>query len=142
MGQPPGVAGGGHLRPRADQEVAGEGHRNAPLDQGNPARHHAVVIDRTAAGPSGGQGIITEGKPQVGHLLAQPERPDDREHPVRHIALGTTSPLVERFRERFDELAEALCIEAGKPINDSKGEVTRLVDTFRVAAEESVRSAW
>ncbi|HYV80491.1 MAG TPA: AMP-binding protein, partial [Streptosporangiaceae bacterium] len=37
----------------------------------------------------------------VGHLLAQPERPDDRDHPVRHVALGTTSPLVERFRERF-----------------------------------------
>lgn len=46
---------------------------------------------------------------------------------------------VARFRERFDELAEALCIEAGKPINDSKGEVTRLIDTFRVASEESVR---
>jgi carnitine-CoA ligase len=37
----------------------------------------------------------------VSHLLAQPERPDDRDHPVRHIALGTTSPLVDRFRERF-----------------------------------------
>lgn len=46
---------------------------------------------------------------------------------------------VERFRERFDELAEALCIEAGKPIKDARGEVTRLIDTFRVAAEESVR---
>ncbi|WP_118182138.1 aldehyde dehydrogenase family protein [Paraburkholderia phosphatilytica] len=46
---------------------------------------------------------------------------------------------VSRFRERYDELAEALCIEAGKPINDSKGEVTRLIDTFKVAAEESVR---
>lgn len=46
---------------------------------------------------------------------------------------------VQRFTERFDELAEALCIEAGKPINDSKGEVTRLIDTFRIAAEESVR---
>lgn len=46
---------------------------------------------------------------------------------------------VKRFRERFDELAMALCIEAGKPINDSKGEVTRLIDTFKVAAEESVR---
>jgi acyl-CoA reductase-like NAD-dependent aldehyde dehydrogenase len=33
----------------------------------------------------------------------------------------------------------ALCIEAGKPINDARGEVTRLCDTFRVAAEESVR---
>jgi acyl-CoA reductase-like NAD-dependent aldehyde dehydrogenase len=46
---------------------------------------------------------------------------------------------VTRFRDRFDELATALCVEAGKPIKDSRGEVTRLIDTFRVAAEESVR---
>ncbi len=46
---------------------------------------------------------------------------------------------VDRFIERQDELAYALCIEAGKPINDSRGEVGRLIDTFRIAAEESVR---
>ena len=46
---------------------------------------------------------------------------------------------VDRFIERTDELAYALCIEAGKPINDSRGEVGRLIDTFRIAAEESVR---
>lgn len=46
---------------------------------------------------------------------------------------------VNRFTERKDELAYALCIEAGKPINDSRGEVGRLIDTFRIAAEESVR---
>jgi acyl-CoA reductase-like NAD-dependent aldehyde dehydrogenase len=46
---------------------------------------------------------------------------------------------VTRFTERFDELAMALCIEAGKPIRDARGEVTRLIDTFRIAAEESVR---
>ncbi|MEO7326253.1 MAG: aldehyde dehydrogenase family protein [Dokdonella sp.] len=46
---------------------------------------------------------------------------------------------VARFHERFDELALALCIEAGKPIKDAEGEVTRLIDTFNVAAEESVR---
>jgi acyl-CoA reductase-like NAD-dependent aldehyde dehydrogenase len=46
---------------------------------------------------------------------------------------------VQRFKERFDELAMSLCIEAGKPIKDSRGEVTRLIDTFRIAAEESVR---
>ena len=44
---------------------------------------------------------------------------------------------VARFRERFDELAYALCIEAGKPIKDAEGEVTRLIDTFRIAAEEA-----
>ncbi|MCI5047669.1 MAG: aldehyde dehydrogenase family protein [Aquisalinus sp.] len=46
---------------------------------------------------------------------------------------------VSRFKERFDELAYALCIEAGKPIKDSEGEVTRLIDTFKIAAEESTR---
>jgi acyl-CoA reductase-like NAD-dependent aldehyde dehydrogenase len=46
---------------------------------------------------------------------------------------------VQRFQERFEELAYALCVEAGKPIRDARGEVTRLIDTFRVAAEESVR---
>jgi acyl-CoA reductase-like NAD-dependent aldehyde dehydrogenase len=46
---------------------------------------------------------------------------------------------VDRFKERQDELAYALCVEAGKPIKDSRGEVSRLIDTFRIAAEESVR---
>ncbi len=46
---------------------------------------------------------------------------------------------VDRFTERAEELAVALCIEAGKPIKDSRGEVSRLIDTFRVGAEEAVR---
>lgn len=46
---------------------------------------------------------------------------------------------VRRFEERAEELALALCLEAGKPIRDARGEVTRLIDTFRIAAEESVR---
>jgi len=45
----------------------------------------------------------------------------------------------DRFSERAEELAQSLCIEAGKPINDSRGEVTRLIETFKIAAEESVR---
>ena len=46
---------------------------------------------------------------------------------------------VARFRERADELAHILCIEAGKPIKDARGEVERLIDTFRIAAEETPR---
>lgn len=46
---------------------------------------------------------------------------------------------VQRFDERFEELALGLCIEAGKPIRDARGEVTRLIDTFRIAAEETTR---
>lgn len=46
---------------------------------------------------------------------------------------------VARFEERSEELAYSLCVEAGKPIGDAEGEVDRLIDTFRIAAEESVR---
>ncbi|CAN5488477.1 aldehyde dehydrogenase family protein [soil metagenome] len=58
-------------------------------------------------------------------------RPYERKAVLEHC--------VERFRERAEELALALCVEAGKPIRDSRGEVARLIDTFQVAAEESVR---
>lgn len=47
---------------------------------------------------------------------------------------------VNRFKERYDELAYSLCVEAGKPIKDAEGEVGRLIDTFRIAAEETVRN--
>ena len=46
---------------------------------------------------------------------------------------------VRRFRERAEELTMALCVEAGKPIQDARGEVSRLIDTFRIASEESTR---
>jgi acyl-CoA reductase-like NAD-dependent aldehyde dehydrogenase len=63
--------------------------------------------------------------------------------PMRELAAyerqAVLQHCVDRFRARADELAMALCIEAGKPIVDARGEVTRLVDTFRIAAEESVR---
>jgi len=58
-------------------------------------------------------------------------RPWARQAVLQHCA--------KRFEERHDELAMALCIEAGKPIKDSAGEVTRLIETFRIAAEEAVR---
>ena len=37
---------------------------------------------------------------------------------------------VQRFTERFEELAMSLCLEAGKPIKDARGEVGRLIDTL------------
>jgi acyl-CoA reductase-like NAD-dependent aldehyde dehydrogenase len=46
---------------------------------------------------------------------------------------------VQRFRDRAEELAMSLCIEAGKPIKDARGEVGRLIDTFRIASEEATR---
>lgn len=57
--------------------------------------------------------------------------PDARRDVLEHC--------VRRFGERSEELALALCIEAGKPIRDARGEVSRLIDTFRIAAGEATR---
>ena len=57
--------------------------------------------------------------------------PDARRDVLEHC--------VRRFEERRKELALALCIEAGKPIRDARGEVARLIDTFRIAAGEATR---
>ena len=46
---------------------------------------------------------------------------------------------ISAFKERAEELAQSLCREAGKPIKDSRGEIARLIDTFKIAAEEAVR---
>ncbi|MBN2560881.1 MAG: aldehyde dehydrogenase family protein [Phycisphaerae bacterium] len=47
--------------------------------------------------------------------------------------------VVQRLNERHEELARVLAIEAGKPIRDARGEVTRGIDTFRLGAEEATR---
>lgn len=78
-----------------------------------------TVIDQGIAG------CVAAAKP----LAVMP--PYERQNILNHC--------VNRFTERFDELAISLCVEAGKPIKDARGEVSRLIDTFRIAAEESVR---
>jgi acyl-CoA reductase-like NAD-dependent aldehyde dehydrogenase len=47
--------------------------------------------------------------------------------------------VVEQVKKRHDEFSLSLAIEAGKPLKDAKGEVDRLITTFQIAAEESVR---
>jgi acyl-CoA reductase-like NAD-dependent aldehyde dehydrogenase len=91
-----------------------------------------------------------------GELATRVAVPDDQatEEAIR-AAVQATGPMkqfkpwarqavlqhcAQRFQERHEELAMALCVEAGKPIKDSAGEVTRLIETFRIAAEESVRT--
>ncbi len=78
-----------------------------------------AAIDRAIAA------CLKAAKPMA--ALASYERREALEHCVR------------RFEERFSEFAAALTIEAGKPIRDSKGEVMRLIDTFRIAAGEAER---
>jgi len=47
--------------------------------------------------------------------------------------------VVQRIEQRREEFAHLLAVEVGKPIKDARGEVTRAVDTFRLAAEEATR---
>jgi acyl-CoA reductase-like NAD-dependent aldehyde dehydrogenase len=67
----------------------------------------------------------------------------DAATPMRRMAAYERQAVlmhcVQRFEARADELADSLCIEAGKPIRDARGEVGRLIDTFRIAVEEAVR---
>jgi len=104
------------LAPNLDLEVAdkysGEVATRVPLADG-PAIDRAIGLAREAVAPMQAMSAY------------------ERQQVLRHC--------VSRFTERSEELALSLCIEAGKPINDARGEVGRLVDTFRIAAEESVR---
>ncbi len=56
-----------------------------------------------------------------------------------HARQTVLEHCARRFMERAEEFAQALCIEAGKPIRDARGEVERLIDTFKFAAGEAVR---
>lgn len=58
-------------------------------------------------------------------------RPYERREILQHV--------VKALKGRRDELATALSVEAGKPMSDARGEVSRLIDTFEVAAEEATR---
>jgi acyl-CoA reductase-like NAD-dependent aldehyde dehydrogenase len=63
--------------------------------------------------------------------------------PMRRLAAwqrkAVLQHLAARCRERAEESAETLTIEAGKPIKFARGEVDRLIDTVEIAAEESTR---
>ena len=56
-----------------------------------------------------------------------------------HRRRDVLNHCADRFAERFEELAEILIVEGGKVITDARGEVQRLIDTFRIAAEEATR---
>ncbi|MFG0305513.1 MAG: aldehyde dehydrogenase family protein [Phycisphaerales bacterium JB040] len=58
-----------------------------------------------------------------------------------HVRRDVLRHCVTRFRERRDELAHSLCVEAGKPIADAEGEVDRLVETFEIASELVMRDS-
>lgn len=61
-----------------------------------------------------------------------------REYPAYKRA-AVIDKVVEGLKQREKELAEVLAREAGKPINEARGEVRRAQNTFRIASEEAKR---
>ncbi len=116
LAQYPYYLGGTAVQPNADLVVRNK-YTGAPATK-------VALADRAAIDEA--IGLAVAAAPAMRRL------PAFRRSEVLHHA-------VRRFEERHGELAEALCIEAGKPIRDARGEVTRLIDTFRIAAEEAVR---
>ncbi|OIK10190.1 aldehyde dehydrogenase [Bacillus sp. MUM 116] len=47
--------------------------------------------------------------------------------------------LVQLLKDRADEAAEIIALEASKPITTAKGEVSRTIETYKFAAEEAKR---
>ena len=47
--------------------------------------------------------------------------------------------LLDRCRERAEELARVLAIEVGKTITEARGEVARMLETLQLSAEEATR---
>lgn len=47
--------------------------------------------------------------------------------------------IVNQIKDKFNDFAYLLALEAGKPIKDARGEVQRLIDTFEIAVGESTR---
>ncbi|MEK6798732.1 MAG: aldehyde dehydrogenase family protein [Planctomycetota bacterium] len=56
-----------------------------------------------------------------------------------HQRQAVLNHVVRRIIERQEEFARVVAIEAGKPIRDARGEVARMLETFRVSAEEATR---
>ena len=93
-------------------------------------KHDGSVAFRTAlAGPGDVERALAAAESARAAMRRLPAY--EREAVLRHCT--------ERFEARADELAAVLCTEAGKPVRDARGEVARLVDTFRIAAAESLR---
>jgi acyl-CoA reductase-like NAD-dependent aldehyde dehydrogenase len=100
----------------------------SPLEIRNPA-DDSVVANTFQAGPDELERAVVAAVDafEKTRKLASYERRDA----LAHVA--------QRIAENADELSELLTAESGKPIRESRGEVSRASLTFRTAAEEALR---
>lgn len=115
----------GHLEGSYPLYLAGRAHR-PNLDLEVTDKYTGEVATRVAlAGAAELEEAIAKASAARRPMAELPRF--ERMAMLRHCA--------DRFEQRAAELAGVLAVEAGKPLKDSKGEVKRLVDTFRMAAD-------
>jgi len=68
-------------------------------------------------------------------VKAAPEMRDMRAFRRRRVL----ERVVQDLRDRYDEYAETMALEVGKPIRYARAEVDRAIDTFTLGAEEATR---
>jgi len=120
---------------------ATEGHHRLPFYVGGEARapnYDLLVMDKYSQTPYAQVALASAA--DVDEAISQA-------HAARKAMASLPSYKRKAILEhaaaqmvaRKEELAHALCAEAGKPIKDARGEVGRMIDTFVLAAEESTR---
>lgn len=86
-------------------------------------------------------GIVHQAGPEeieVAIRAAQTVFPELRRMPAFQRA-EALQKIVDGVQERREDLAKIICLEAGKPITDARGEVGRAILNFQTAVEESKR---
>ena len=77
------------------------------------------------------------------HLEIAIDKADKIFSTVRHLPSVVKSEILlsiaQQLQANADEFAKIIALESGKPLFYAKGEVTRCVDTFTIAAEETKR---
>ncbi len=112
-----------------------------PYYLANTARKSDVLLDVTDkySGEVAFQVSIADKKAIFDAISAAEKAETEMRKLPSYVKQRILQHCIQKFTQRANEFAEILCIEAGKPIKDARGEVTRLIDTFRIAAEECSR---
>ena len=77
---------------------------------------------------------------EIEHAIgaAQQAFPELRKMPLYRRA-EALQRITDGLRDRLEEFARMICVEAGKPITDARGEVGRAILNFQTAVEETKR---
>ena len=123
-----------------------------PNRQAKPIAHYPFYLANQPVGPHAdllvqdkfsGETIATVAMANTTHIERAIAAAVEAQAAMAALAADQRAQILHfcatQFFARKTEFAKVLCQEAGKPISAAESEVTRLIDTFRLAAEETTR---